>query len=71
MDMMQNLCQKHALNHPYVVSRRKDNEKPFTTENLSFMGKFNLWFPPSLYAPITCAEEGGDFFYLARGSTKP
>ena len=23
MNMMQNPCQKHALNHPYVVSRRE------------------------------------------------
>jgi len=75
MDMMQNLCQKHALTRPHVVSSTHPHKKALCDENLANRqdNKTDLlcWFSPSLYAPMTCAEEGGDFFCLARGITKP
>ena len=71
MNMVQNPCQKHALDHPHVVSSARTRKKAFPSKTFNNSHSPFVLFSPSLYALMTCAEEGGDFFYLARGITKP
>ena len=69
--MMQNPCLKHAQDHPHVVSSVRPRKKAFPSKTFN-----NSHSPFVLLSPISTriydsAEEGGGFFYLARGSTKP
>ena len=71
MNMMQNPCLKHAQNHPHVVSSMRPRKKRFSSKTFN-----NSHSPIVLLSPISVsifdsAEEGGGFFYLARGITKP
>ena len=71
MNMMQNPCLKLAQDHPHVVSSVRQRKKAFPSKTFN-----NSHSPIVLLSPISTriynsAEEGGGFFYLARGSTKP
>ena len=71
MNMMQNPCQKHALTHPHVVSSTRTRKKLFPPKTFNNSHSPLCCFSSISIRTITCAEEGGGFFYLARGITKP
>ena len=71
MNMMQNPCQKHALTHPHVVSSTRTRKNTFPSKTFNISHSPLCGCSPISIRTITCAEEGGGFFYLARGITKP
>ena len=71
MNMMQNPCQKHAQDNPHVVSSMRPRKKRFSSKTFNISHSPFVDAPPSLYAYMIVPRKVGDFFYLARGSTKP
>ena len=71
MNMMQNPCLKHAQSHPHVVSSTRTRKKAFPPKTFNNSHSPLCCFSPISVRTYDSAEEGGGFFYLARGSTKP
>ena len=71
MNMMQNPCLKHSQGHPHVVSSMRPRKKRFSSKTFNNSHSPFVVVPPSLYARSHVPRKMGDFFYLARGITKP